>query len=276
VDSLRLPLFFQSFDPEDERATVKILESISRFKNVGDLPEQTLKIVLANQALRTRLKDAEASNDEAFELVHEEILLLHKGTLEQLQATQNDLQEREKSLDVERQEREIVTKQAKDTETKVHLAEQTVQKLSAENADLIAKRSQEAENAEKQLKRALTAERTLAQQRYIGLFYILPAVMGSSLAYFTYPIAAQFTPVIEHGWQKWAFVAAIWLIPLCIAFLLSPWKVGNNQHLIDWWPVRVVHVIRKKLILAPLAAGVGAIYQGSVWDGIKNLLSGSP
>jgi hypothetical protein len=74
VDSLRLPLVFESFDPEDEKATVKVLEAISRFENVGDIPEQTLKVVLANQVLRGRLRDADASNEQVFALVREELL----------------------------------------------------------------------------------------------------------------------------------------------------------------------------------------------------------
>lgn len=78
--------FFQSFDPEDEKATVKVLEAISRFENVADFPESTLKIVLANQALRNRLR-ADATNDEIFNLVREELLAEHKTTVNALHKT---------------------------------------------------------------------------------------------------------------------------------------------------------------------------------------------
>ena len=55
---------FQSFDSENEKATVTVFAVISRHENVSDMPEVTLREVLANQVLRGRLMDSDASNDE--------------------------------------------------------------------------------------------------------------------------------------------------------------------------------------------------------------------
>ena len=106
VDSLRLPLFFQSFDPEDERATVQVLQALSRYENVGDLNEETVSSILTNRALRGRLKDADASNDEAFALVKEELLTEHRAALTSLQQTKGRLNSTVASLEAERKGRE--------------------------------------------------------------------------------------------------------------------------------------------------------------------------
>jgi hypothetical protein len=131
VDSLRLPMFFQSFDPEDERATVKVLEALSRYENVGDLPEQTLKKILANQALRGRLRDAEASNDEAFALIREELLTEHREALTQLEIARGALHGAQESLSTERRTRlqsevelDARSKAVQDAEAKAATAEQ--------------------------------------------------------------------------------------------------------------------------------------------------------
>lgn len=287
VDALRLPLFFQSFDPEDEKATVKILESISRFENVDDFPEETLKVVLANQALRTRLRDAEASNDEVFALVREEVLSLHKTTLNELESTRDDLRQREKSLDAERQgraqaeaDREAAAKRVVEAEAKASEADQRAQALEAAHASLEKARADDAAKAQTQLKseaaRRQALEHSVSRQWYFTLFYLIPAIVGGGLAYGLLGPAVNFLPELGQGWKKFALITGLFLVPVCVAFMLSPKYVAPRAHLANWTPVRIVHLIRHKLIVAPLATGGGAIWQGGVWDGVKAMLGGSP
>ncbi len=284
VDALRLPLFFQSFDPEDERATVKVLESISRFENVGDIPEHTLKVVLANQALRARLRDSDASNDEAFELVREELLAQHKEVVGQLETTLSNLRDREESLNVERQgrtqaqvDREAATKRLEEAEAMARAADLRAQELETTRAELTALRAQDASDAEAQLRseadRASAAERSLACQNYLALFFFLPALVGVLLAYFTAGPAVAVLPSLGQGWKRWAFGSAMFLLPVCVSFVLSPGYVARRPPLNDYVPGRIARYVGKKLIVAPVAAVVAAIFQGGVWDGVKFLLS---
>jgi hypothetical protein len=73
IASMRLPFFFQDFDPDAERVTVKILNVLSRYENVDRLSDATVSTVLANEALRSRL-EAPASVEEQIRLVESAIL----------------------------------------------------------------------------------------------------------------------------------------------------------------------------------------------------------
>ena len=275
VDALRLPLFFQSFDPEDERATVKVLESISRIQNVGDLPEPTLRVILANRALRGRLRDAEASNDQVFELVREELLSVHKGVVAELEVSKQALKSQGELLDVEKQGRvhadaahAAASKRAEEAEIKAREANLRAQELEVAGQHLEKQRVQDVSTAEA---RAEAAECALARQRYIALCYILPAVVGVAAAYACSELVTTPFPGLSEGWKHWAFVATVFMLPVCFSFLLSPYYVGRKRHLEKWVPVRLAHFVRKTLILAPLSTGSSAIYQGGVWDGVKTL-----
>ena len=112
----------------------------------------------------------------------------------------------------------------------------------------------------------------MATNRYALLFYIFPAIAGAVLAYGVFGPAIDFLPALGQGWKKLAFIAGLFLVPVCVAFSLSPRYVASRAHLADWAPVRVVHFIRRKLIVAPMLTGGSAIWQGGVWDGIKAML----
>ena len=55
LGSLRWPFLIQEFDPEAERVTVQILQTLNRFENVGDLPKDVIGGILVNEALRQKL-----------------------------------------------------------------------------------------------------------------------------------------------------------------------------------------------------------------------------
>jgi hypothetical protein len=287
VDSLRLPLFFQSFDPEDERATVQVLEAISRFENVGDLPEQTLKVVLANQALRGRLRNGDASNDVVFELVRDELLSEHRQTVAQLETTQGTLRTAEETLAAERRGREQSDSQREDAARLLKQAEE-----KAEAAELRAEKEAKTRAAlEEQLRTGETAseiklreqaehtnalERRLARQRYVALFLVLPSALGLWAAFAGFGPAVAALPLLAKGWQRWAFQIGIGLLPLATTCIASPWYAARSKHLADWWVVRFASYAGKKAILAPLTATGSAFYQGGAYDWLKSITGFNP
>lgn len=280
VDSLRLPMFFQSFDPDDERATIKVLEALSRYENVGDLPEKTLKKILANQALRGRLRDADASNDEAIALIREELLTEHRDALAQLELARRALNGAQETLSVERRTRlasqaelDVKAKAVEDAEAKVAAAER-----------LAAKEAESRESLEEQLRLAKEAaacelkaqaiaaevtERRLVRQRYVLAFVVLPLLLGVALAYVCYGYAVAALPDLANGWKRWAFVAGTGLLPFAVACLLSPMHADANKHLLDWWACRWAKRLGKNGVAAPVTAALSAVYQGGAWDWVK-------
>jgi hypothetical protein len=287
VDSLRLPMFFQSFDPDDERATVKVLEALSRYENVGDLPEQTLKKVLANQALRGRLRDADASNDEAIALIREELLTEHRDALAQLESARRALYGAQETLSAERRTRmasqaelDAKVKAVQDAEAKVAAAEQLAAEEAASRESLEEQLRLAKEATERELKAQKDAseatERRLVRQRYALAFVILPMLLGVALVFVCYGPAVAALPELAQGWKRWAFVAGLGLLPLAIACLLSPLHADSSKHLSDWWVCKWAKHLGRKGIAAPVTAALTAVYQGGAWDWVKAVSGFNP
>ncbi|WJJ93755.1 hypothetical protein [Neopusillimonas aromaticivorans] len=278
VDALRLPLFFQSFDPEDERATVKVLESISRFENVEDLPEQTIKLVLANKVLRGRIQEADASNDEVFELVREELLEEHKKTVSQLEAAKSTALSSKQELEVERAERMV-------TEQERNAAEEALRKANAHKEEMESRISHEkaarelAEGHVKSLQDAINNQNTslaniesrLERQRYIWLFVVIPLVIGGVASVLFYAYGIELTSWLGDNWAKWGVVLGIFLLPAALACLISPWYCSQRPSLLNWRFSQWVGRVGRKGILAPVLAASSAIFNGGVWDWVKAL-----
>ena len=64
---------FTEFDSDAEYTTIRIIEQLSRYENVDDLAEDTVRSVLFNQALRQRMDMPEFKNNEGY-LIKEAII----------------------------------------------------------------------------------------------------------------------------------------------------------------------------------------------------------
>lgn len=278
VDSVRLPMFFQSFDPDDERATVKVLEALSRYENVGDLPEKTLKKILANQALRGRLRDADASNEEAIELIREELLSEHREALTQLETTRNALHGTQESLETERQRRlrteeELNTKAKaiQDAEAKATRAEQLAAEQATGKAELEKQLREEKRTTATQLSIADQTERRLVRQQYVLVFLALPLLVGVALTFACYQFATSLLPALADGWQKWAFLVGLGLLPFAATSLISPLYADSRKHLSGWWFSTGLKFFGRWGVWAPVSVTLSAIYQGGAWDLVKKM-----
>lgn len=244
IDSLRLPLFFQSFDPADERATIQVLEAISRFENIADMAEETVCTILANRALRGRLREADASNDEVLELVREELLLEHKTTLASLDQTKENLALLTTSLETEQQDRQ-------NSETTLNLM-----LVDAKGA-------------------AETAQKSLWRLIFLLVFIIAPGIIGILTGIAAYFLCSAIAPEIS-AIATWAAVLAAGLSPLAAACVIAPYFMKKHSSLQNWSPSKIVSFIGKRAILAPITLAVGAIFQGGVWDLVKTLSGWQP
>ena len=269
VDSLRLSLYFQQFDPADERATIRVLESISRFENVADFPESTLKLVLANQVLRGRLIEANASNEEVFQLVREELLNEHSQTLDLLGSTRGNLALSEASLQAERDNNAESQRQL--NESLIQLADATRRAEEAEQKATEAENARTLQEAEHQRQLALAANELNLKYRFVGIYLAFPTLLGTVLGIISYNFAAARPTIFVHEWVIFAISIAATLLPLSFSCVLAQYYINRHPFLATWWPSRLAAQIGKKAIAAPLLAGVSAIFQGGVWDGVKAL-----
>ena len=87
VGAFRLSMLSRSFDPASEKATITILQAISRYENVDDLTPDTITHLLMNDALRARLGQVE-NVDEREQLVRDELLAEYRKMSEELERAQ--------------------------------------------------------------------------------------------------------------------------------------------------------------------------------------------
>jgi len=272
VDSFRLPLFFQSFDPEDEKATIQVLQALSRFENVDDLPDATVRSLLANRALRGRLKEADASNDEAFALVREELLAEHQAALILLEQAKGDLSTTAASLSTERASREASDSALLATQEQLRKAEE-----SAKAAEQKAIETENLRKASEYQLSQISQAATVAQRDLVRLRYFLIAILAPSLIGFVLGVAAFLGLSTSLGAiQKWTAAILIGLTPLAVACLMSPYFTVKHAALQSWRIARIVDWIGKKALIAPASLALGAIFQGGVWDWVKAVTGWTP
>lgn len=262
VDSLRLPLFFQSFDPDDEKATIKVLEAISRFENVTDLPEATLKVVLANQVLRGRLRGADASNDEIFDLVREELLAEHQSTVNALKEAKGTLALTETKLNNERSSREESERLLADKNIQLDESARNEAQIKADLANALLK----ATDADK---RAAELEALLLKSQFLVIFVALPVLLGGVLGWYTHAHIQSLITDPTKQMAAWALTGSVSIFPLAVACSLAQNYISKRTALSSWWVAKLFSV-GKAILAAPLMMAASGAFQGGVWDGIKN------
>ncbi|WP_095152545.1 hypothetical protein [Pseudomonas sp. Irchel s3b5] len=261
VDSLRLSLYFQSFDAEDEKVTVKILESISRFEDVGDFTETTINVLLTNQALRTRLRSASASNEEVFELVKEELIALHNTAVHDLGVVSEDLKAAGNKLEEEKQNRLAV---ARDLEAVSGNLSGVSSELESERRIRLA--------TETQLNETTTAEGQI-RKSYDRLVYILKVIVCPCVLFLIVSITAY--ALIVKYWSNSISLPSITaiglgVIPVIAAMLWSPHLTNANQNLVTWRPASLISSLGRRTATL-FTVAIGAIFSGAVWDYCKYL-----
>jgi predicted transcriptional regulator len=84
ISSLQLPFLFQKFDVDAERMTQQILRSTSRFEDAKDIPVDTARSILMNDALRQRIRDG-ADSVEQIETVQRLVTKEHTQAIQDLE-----------------------------------------------------------------------------------------------------------------------------------------------------------------------------------------------
>lgn len=92
LGAFRLPFIFQEFDANSEKATIRIVESLSRFQDIKDLSVKTISNILTNQALRQKML-VKKTIEERVSLVKDEIIVQNKKIHAELMANQEKIKD---------------------------------------------------------------------------------------------------------------------------------------------------------------------------------------
>jgi hypothetical protein len=64
ASTLRIPFLVTDYDQDAEKTTLKILSALSRYENIDDIPEATVRHILVNDALRSKMENTENAAEE--------------------------------------------------------------------------------------------------------------------------------------------------------------------------------------------------------------------
>jgi len=92
VRTLRMPLLFFEYDAELERATIRILRTLSRFENLTHLSTESIAELVASDALRSRMLAA-AADEEMLGLIESELIEQEEALRRRLVAEQERVRE---------------------------------------------------------------------------------------------------------------------------------------------------------------------------------------
>jgi len=257
IGSLRLPFLFQEFDPDAERVTVRILQVLSRYENVGDLSEETISDVLLSEALRQKII-TERGVEEQTQLIKEALIEEDKKVRKALNQVGEEVSQlrkadEDKKLAIEALEHRVEN----DTAEKRELLQRI------ENAQKNFKSEQEAkESLEAQINQQKDVERLRvkreAGRRFLAAWGIVSPLLITA--------AGWVTDLFGHG--SWRLDTVIVCVLVVIWMLLASWDGNRRPTIRDTNPFKGFLKTKRWLffILGTLALGVVA---NALWEAFK-------
>jgi hypothetical protein len=243
VRSLRFAFLFHEFDSTSEKITVRILESLSRFENIGDLSQQAIASVLMNQALRTRLAGATEAEQE-ITLVKEALIEEHNKTTARLQAAK------------EASERLATESSQKDA--RISDLESSIGQRNREYDDLVRSSSNERLTLERRLE---NLEHSRERSNFLVWWVCLPLIV---ICVIGLGIIRGVRSIGNLGY--WWSAVLLWSAQLVIWLYFIDRRGSKSDFIKDWYPFAQLHRFKNWLftlflISVPTKLAVDGIYK---------------
>lgn len=247
-NSLRLPFLCQEFDTTTEQITIKIIQTLSRFENINDLPESTVTGILLNEALRQKLV-TESDITTQVELVKEALIAENHKAQQQL--LEVSAKADELSEEIENKENALQTLQERLNETNTLLEhERSERKILAESILLINKRAEEEEK---------NRTRTAAIRSFIWQKVLIPI--------FSVFIVATLLVVLLPESYKWVSG-----IIVGVSIIIWTWVIDRHGirdvNINSWHTFQTFHRTGK-WILSILSVLILGLLSNAVYDVLK-------
>ncbi len=235
LSSMRLPFLFREFDTEAERTSLRILKGIGKFEESDHFTEETIRKVILNDALRSKIGSVEGEKDKTKlirDTLLEEINNQKETVSKRAQDLEDTLKTREKAvsdLKFETKDKEREIKQLKDT------LEEEGQKLQ-DAGKTIQVRDQEIESMKN---KDHLQESKLSRYRY-SAFLIVGILISYSVAWWLLDQLPLPPHIIEIPGTR--ILVAIAMFLLCHRGL--EWKVKQEDPLNKLWFYRKMSRLR--------------------------------
>lgn len=263
LSSMRLPFLFQEFDPNVEKITIRILETLGRFENIGDLSKETITAILMKDALRQKLA-VESDITKRIELVKEALIEENQKTQHELKETRDKAESLKREVDEKdeiikriKEEEETLRKKLIDTEHLLDEEHKERQKLGEMvhqlKEDLLKKK-------EKEGKRIETRQFTI--KWFISPILLIGLCGGI--------IPEYFLKSTRLGY--WGSAIGIWSLLLIFWVWLADKQGLKIQTVKDWPLFNTFHKFKRWLFFVLGTVVLGVIIN-ALWDLIKQLLN---
>lgn len=250
-NSLRLPFLCQEFDSTTEQVTIKIIQTLCRFENIGDLPEPTVTGILLNEALRQKL-EAESDISIQVELVKEAIIAENNKTQQQLleiSTKANRLTE-----EIENKESTLRTLQEKLNETNILLEQERSERKNL--SESISKLNERSEKEEKSnIRRSMI-------RSFLWVKVILPILGIFLFAFFLFVMLPA-----NYKWISGAFLG----LGVIIWTWVTDKKGINDAYVSDWHVFQAFHKTGK-WIVSILGVLILSLLSNAVYDVLKQFV----
>ncbi|MBY3158287.1 hypothetical protein HFO56_38980 [Rhizobium laguerreae] len=240
---MQMPFLFEQFDIEDEKATQKILGTLSMYENIDELGEETILTILGNKVLRAKIGESQDATGE--------VALIRDAIVEHLAEKTREADDAKSHLIrvqqvMESERRQGVTHlETVQAENSARLTAALAEKERAEAAKL----STDAELADIRVKLAkiqsedearITARRILSKKWQFAASVLLCAVVAALAIY-----AVRYFAVQLSGFAGWLAPLGGQITIAVLSLMLCKIYVNRRLMLTDWWPVKALNWIAK-------------------------------
>jgi len=249
--SLRLPLFFSEFDPEAEKVTIAILQTLSRFEDVADIPVETVANLLLNESLRARMRVTPQA-EEQVQLIKEALIEEQARLKRELEESKSKLEERER----ETEKKEAIIRGLEEKLEHEKKSRQLIQEELQQARQEIKELQERMKVKEEEERRRQKEEKHRALRSFFIWWITLPfisLVIGSTIF------------VLAVGWVlRWLIIIDSLLLILWLGVIDYQAKKMSIKHLME-----ITSKI-KRWIWRVLISG---IIINALWELIKRLWS---
>jgi len=250
---MRLPFVYSDFDVNDERASLKILSTLSRYENVDDISMDTIEGLLGNKVLKSKISRSH-HQDEEFELIREALIDEHRRIEDNLKASISDLTE-------------VVNSEQKRATESEFQSEKLKQQLLEEQE---AKTRQEAKLASA-LSRLDEVERANSDRR--NFMVVIAYLAIASMAFLVFA-ALQYFFLWDYLRNSVGVLPAIgmFLLPLGIVSKGLAWHLSKESYAGEFALSRLILKIGT-VVWALMLFGVVSVASPKIGEAYKGLFS---
>jgi len=261
LGNLRLPFLFQEFDPDAEKVTIRILQTLTRFENVDDLPQDVLSSIILNNALRQKLS-VEVDVDKQIELVKEALIEENQKVRRELENTHSRL----RNLEVETNKKEEVIAKLEDQIRQDKRTIEESEKTLAEEREARKPLEERLNRIETNLKDKEIKEK---EKKRIGQFVVKWVIIPIVIILVLGPFTSSLT-VSRTKWEFWLSTLGVWSLLLIVWIKFMDNKGTRDPILRDWKTFVFFHKFKKWLFYV-LGVVLLGVLGNAGWDWIKSL-----